>query len=175
MSVGSVHSRCGRMPCPVMRAALRRFWISPSSRFACSRTASTKAWTRWLLLTDGIWSSTLVDPMIEASGVRSSCVTVPISASRSESACDLRCASSMALATSRRPSVTAASEMAASTRRITASRSSCESRPRSTIAARPTLPIETARTSQSWCVSGSWIVRVAPGPAVAVATASRHT
>ena len=61
--------------------------------------------------------------------MRSSCVTVPISASRSESALRLECASSIALATSRRASVTAASEMAASTRRITAARSSCEPRP----------------------------------------------
>lgn len=96
MSAGSAHSVCGLIPSLLMRVASSRFWMSLLSRSASSRTSFTSAWSFFSPASAGAALSTVAAPRIEASGVRNSCETEPISASRNWSVCERMRASLMA-------------------------------------------------------------------------------
>ncbi len=83
MSAGSVQSVRDCSPWLVMRAASSKFWMSllsrmPSSRMPLVRDASCASFA-----TTGASARIDTPPRMEASGVRNSCETEPINASRS--------------------------------------------------------------------------------------------
>jgi len=85
MSVTSIHSSFGCSASPVMRVASSRFWISLLSRSDSSRTTLASEASRGSPATAGALHRTVAAPRIDASGVRSSCETEPIKASRKRS------------------------------------------------------------------------------------------
>ena len=99
-----------------MRVASSRFWMSLLSRSASSRTTPASDCRRSSSAIAGALRKTVAAPRIEASGVRNSCDTEPISASRRSSVSERILASLRARATSRRSSVAAASDSTSSTR-----------------------------------------------------------
>ena len=154
MSAGSIHSSRGLTCSRLMRVASSRFWMSLLSRSASSRTTLASELSRSSLAIAGDWFSTVAAPRMEASGVRSSWETEPISASRSSSVSERILASLSACATSSRSSVAAASDSTSSTRWRMSATSSAGTLPRSmAITPKSGVCCETRRTSQILPVS----------------------
>src|SRR6516164_8121235 len=85
ISCGSIHSCRGLICARLIRVASRRFWISLLRRSASSRTTPASEVSRSSLAITADLLNTVAAPRIEASGVRNSCETEPISASRNSS------------------------------------------------------------------------------------------
>src|SRR5262245_24609282 len=91
MSCGSIHSCRGLICSRLMRVASSRFWMSLLRRSASSRTTPVSEVSRSSLPISADLLSTVAAPRMEASGVRNSCETEPISASRSNSVSEHFC------------------------------------------------------------------------------------
>ena len=150
MSTGSTHCNFGRTCWRLMVVASSRFWMSILRRSASSRTTAAKACSRGSPASAGALCRMVAAPRIEASGVRNSCDTEPISASRNSSVSERILASLSARATSSRSSVAAASASASSMRWRMSASGSPETLPRST-ATRPKSGVfgDTRRISQT--------------------------
>ena len=128
-------------------------------RSASSRTTPASDVSRSSLAITADLLNTVAAPRIEASGVRSSCETEPISASRSSSVSERILASLSARATSSRSSVAAASESTSSTRLRTSSMSLGRTLPRSmAMTPKSVFFCDTRRTSQMSPAPSSTVV-----------------
>src|SRR6476661_4248959 len=175
MSWGSIHSCRGRICSRLMRVASSRFWMSLLRRSASSRTTPASAFSRSSFAITGDLLNTVAAPRIDASGVRNSWDTEPISASRNSSVSERIFASLSARATSSRSSVAAASDSTSSTRWRTSSTAHGGTLPRSmAMTPKSAFFCETRRTSQmSPAPSSTVVASVRPARTSAIAVGDR--